>query len=1229
MGSPRGYILTLTVRQSYTQPGAPSRDLPFIPDGTELTVNLTGPDWWPDPDTAADPGGQWIENLSSTAVCSDGVFTWEIGASTELLLMSPWSITLPGENAPRTFVKDSLAEDLWDLLRPDYVPPVRTLRTGQEFWSGTSRPPSPRDGTLFLDRSLHPPVLEMWQASTSQWQPVGGSGTGARVVLSDAAPERTSTTAGRAGVSHDVSRADHVHQESEHVLDQLTSLSALTAAVQAIEDGVTTIDPLGSSTFQVALNGAQTNTGIALPADTPDGKLQVSATIDGRERRALIDLTSLHALPAAAPADRLVAVDPRNPSAGGNAWPFVWGTTSEENLLIGRDSSDDILLSSDSIGSWTWALAHKHVRIRLTDLDGVTDTGSVGDVLTKTGPNAYALQAPTGGGGGGGSSTLLGLSDVDDASYTGKAKQPLVVKDDETGAEFDTMDVTDLDGFPDYDNGKWLQSGTASAAWMELPAGTGSAAELDSWLADATASLAESAYATGTAQQLALAAGTISAGSGLSVANNRITVASGTATRWYSVAASLEIEGRTWGTTGTGTRTGGSRLFVEVYAAVNGTEVPGTRQTRFPWFGPWAPNPQHHDVKFDAALSGGDYITLHVVRTNDIDTGGEVYAWRINDSDVRVNELDVTGNEGPQGPPGRPGRDGTDGRDGRDGTGSVDQTPERRATVPALSPGREFIPSADIQAGGYFEFTPAALESNLLVDDYGYALGYRGSVLPGLPSWIVYVGGEYVGTVDEPAELTSITTDETPPTTLTFEARKDADQTLNFHGGGQLTGVKIYSYSVNQSLPRTGAWPGLRFHTAAQYYPADDDTKFSQNDLYRDIGGHYSPADYKAPPADPLLPMKALVEQTIAPMPGSVTIVFQNKDGNDQPYQILAPFSNAPFIREIEYHDSQSIVTALRERYAVFVWTHDAVPGQIPAKLRIRGTDYDLVDSHVSGAEARYVTDVIHNSANRVSAGALNVPNVDLQLDSGEWVSGASSQRVIRTATPADFRENAPERLVVPQLPEPYNADTHRVYDLIHSQVVRAYADLKPALSGFNRPGDGRIVTVEWKPGTGSLTPLIDGLALIRYIPVDRRFVVFRSPPGDTTVAWDRLEIDGTVLTLTEFPAASGFFRSDVTGVSFSAGGSYTVRARRPDGTWYPAEHQIEPGEYVTAGVNWETFGLDTGRQAVTDLVKPRARVSDTGTLITSAGGVTDVRVLTQAAYSALTTDPETLYVVT
>lgn len=437
--------------------------------------------------------------------------------------------------------------------------------------------------------------------------------------------------------------------------DQLAEIRSDLSGLDAFEDAFVIRRALGRADVRVAVAQAQSTTAIDLPADGLAAKLEVSATINNRLYKHSFDITDLRALPDAGndPLNDVAQQPPGAPTTP-NALRFQWDPTDSDSSLFVGHKSGKLVFSLGNIADIAWDVADRRIRVVLNFQDlGNTPAGDV--------PGSRNIETNAAG----------------EVTYGALIKR-----------------ITDLQGFPSViTDGQAFVGGPGNTVIQAaLPSsgggGGGTPASKNIWEATGNVSLAEAAHAQNAAQQLAIAAGTIDAGSGMSISSNRLNIAAGTAERIYAIDLTIEAEGRTFGTTpsSTGNRTGGSRLFTEFFAMKNGVEMPGTRQSAFFWYGPWAPNPQHEGVHIDAVCEGGDYLTFHLVRVNAIGTGGEVARWRVNSSGstLHVDSWDIEGGTGGGGGGGK----FTDGSD----------------TPSAIPPNERYLRST--QAGGHLEFAP-------------------------------------------------------------------------------------------------------------------------------------------------------------------------------------------------------------------------------------------------------------------------------------------------------------------------------------------------------------------------------------------------------------------------------------------------------------------------------------------------------------------------------------------
>ena len=194
---------------------------------------------------------------------------------------------------------------------------------------------------------------------------------------------------------------------------------------------------------------------------------------------------------------------------------------------------------------------------------------------------------------------------------------PADATDDQTPAEL----VTALSGL----------SGAARLPYSAIRDGPAARGDYE---LNATPSLANGAYRWQTSQQLALAAGTITAGSGLSIVSNEIRVAAGTATRLFVLGITVQIESTAWRHSAAA---GSNRLFFSFYLTRNGTEIPGTRRKGYYRYdSDWAPVIQPYGASWQGLLRASDRIAVQMSRLCNYDHGQ-------NGNDVNRYQLNAAG----------------------------------------------------------------------------------------------------------------------------------------------------------------------------------------------------------------------------------------------------------------------------------------------------------------------------------------------------------------------------------------------------------------------------------------------------------------------------------------------------------------------------------------------------------------------------------------------------------
>ena len=1228
------YTVTFSGKLDHGPLDLAARYLLPLPAGTKINVRLVEGDWWVNPDP--DGPDQWIDPSPVPGVIDDaGGCYWPLPSSSELAKNTEFELPLPGGPTIRfrTRSQDSRLDELIDpLIRPRII---RTL-DGRHVFVGNQAPTAPEVGDLWADTSEHPWVWRLWQTSpAAQWVTARSEGTG--VVLSDAVPSRVSHDAGTAGSSSDVARADHTHQLAQWVSDAIAELQASTAGLESFDEAFAVTTNLGRADIRVALaqggGGPQTDTNIHIPDDSIAAGVKVTAEIFNRTYSHVFDLTDLHDL---APVT--------NPSANltrDNALWFQWGASSDETLLVALNGTGDLLMSMAQTGDVAWTVDHIHIRA-ITSFAGLTDTPAALEAdkwlrVNAAGDALVFVDAPTGGGGG--ASTFAALTDGPGALEAGK-----FIKVNTAGTMLEYVDPPTGPEGPQGPTGPRGQQGPAGPAGAQGPAGPSGApggpdAELQTWEATATLAFAQANPAVNAEQTLTVGTLTTDTGMGLTrtAATNRITVDAGTSERLYLIEAEVEIEPRTFNTSAT---VGGNRLFAEFYCKVNGVIDQASRHSIYiRATSPWSPSTWHDSFTLIEKLSAGDYLTFHVVRVGGAPNtaGAQVAAWRINasGSQVKIDTFDVTGAQGPQGPAGPAGAAGADGSHGAQGmkgdkgdtgpagpagpqgpAGSIDnfQTPERSASAP-MNPteGQEFIPSQNIEPSlGSVSYPVSDNTARTIVNGPASLTTSVGTAVTVRPDWQGAQGDIVLRVADIariaaldpiPAQLTGRDA-QAVTDSIAFPVLNTSGTTINTIRFGRRTNGQIVFWLTDEYQ---GDGALIHFYS---------DFTFTANRTYVYTDNEWAERDYRVPVADSERPWKVLVEQTIAGEPGAKTLVFDQPSASGQPYIVGDPYDDFPHVLALEYYHGSATDTGLRGRFVVYMLADDAVGGNIPRTLRIRNIPLTLSDIGVVTSdglsEARFATNPV--AANlRVAQGSRTVPGTDLELTSGEWAEGTDKRTEFRVASPDALRTAGSEYLPVAMLPDPWTADQNRIYELLHSQTVHTYATVKPVTA----PG-GVVDTGIGVPGVGQ----------VQYVTARRIVQVFHDPPGGTVV-WSKLHYRGQTYTLTPDPV-DGFYNTAPGALTLEAGVEYAMRFERPDGAILPADATLEPGLYVSDGNGWSTFGIDTAEAAVDRLVKPRAQVSDTGTLVTSAGGVTDIRALGQAAYNALTDRPATtVYLIT
>ena len=176
--------------------------------------------------------------------------------------------------------------------------------------------------------------------------------------------------------------------------------------------------------------------------------------------------------------------------------------------------------------------------------------------------------------------------------------------------------------------------------WVDPPTGGGGGTPGTPgaiYEAIAAASLASGSYRAGQVQQLALTSTSVDSGSGISISNNRINIAAGTAERVYSVETTLEIDPTSWQNS---RQASGNRLFFEVHAQKNGVEIDGTRSSDyFRGDEDWTPGEWHFQMDFAVVLDGGDYLTIHIERVGPYGIGAEINAFQVVAANSQVHVI--------------------------------------------------------------------------------------------------------------------------------------------------------------------------------------------------------------------------------------------------------------------------------------------------------------------------------------------------------------------------------------------------------------------------------------------------------------------------------------------------------------------------------------------------------------------------------------------------------------
>ena len=168
-----------------------------------------------------------------------------------------------------------------------------------------------------------------------------------------------------------------------------------------------------------------------------------------------------------------------------------------------------------------------------------------------------------------------------------------------------------------------IWSGTA---WVAVGGGGSQSLSVSPLLSTLTPSLANQTWTNGTEIQVDLAAGTIAGDHPLSVSGNALRVTAGTADFLASLHTLLEVEPLPV------TTSGGGRLFLDMLWKLNGTEIPASRVTRYiRSTSPWSPATWRVEAgAVPVTLTGGDVLTLFVVRRTTQGTGNETMGGRIN-----------------------------------------------------------------------------------------------------------------------------------------------------------------------------------------------------------------------------------------------------------------------------------------------------------------------------------------------------------------------------------------------------------------------------------------------------------------------------------------------------------------------------------------------------------------------------------------------------------------------
>ena len=804
--------------------------------------------------------------------------------------------------------------------------------------------------------------------------------------------------------------------------------------------------------------------------------------------------------------------------------------------------------------------------------------------------------------------------------------------------------------------------------WVDLAGGgdgeTGSPGAI--YQATINASLAQGSYTTGT-QTLALASSSITSGSGLSVASNRITVATGTTERIYALDTTLEIEPRTFRTGG---GSGGNRLFLDFFLTKNGTEIDGSRSTAYVRYNAtWTPGVWHHQLDTEVALVGGDYVELKVERMGTYGAGQEVNEWRINsaNSQIYINAQDQPTGGGGGGAipdqsialskmaPGTKGKwtkfDDTTGlMVETDGPLDIVDIPKRVSTLveTGAEEGDEVYLIADYDASS-IDITPASFISTTL-DGQGY--GTRGWwSQDSRTGYGTYQVGVLRGTFDNLVLLSDTTvaidTGSFTPTRLVIN---DVEYVLTIRTGGTDTTLlnidnerRVDIYDITGTVP-VGDWDKIQLKAGSTVFPQSSTIPKGH---YRFNGDDWEAFGADAPAGDLTRPVRVPISELIPNAPNPKNITFDSGNNAANPFTGITSIFYVVGSFSTQY---QYIITLPRH----------SPPGAVPVLLRANGHDYNVFDrvpfqpgSTIARASGRFTTEKIH--ADDAPSNTNKVVAIDIKTSDGVWLNGTDPEFLPRTITGQDLVDTAgAAKRSVAFPPTPFVGQ--RVY-LTTGQGIRGFgimetanktADLSVGFGVSQGSLEGapanKIVSILSYPGRSTN-------AALRY----KSFVV--KDATETKVPRD-IWISNVHYSLTATSGIANSYTIDgADGSLLLRNTKYSVQIQFTDNTYlYPDKHYDE-GIYQWDGKEWlstdtsqalDTAGVDARIEtwartdntddipvgkidtAVDGRIKPFARTGNT-TRIPLAN--TRIVGITQTAYNTLvaasTDESDVLYIIT